>query len=230
METSENLTRQLTLDELIYLQEDSPANPTAPQGNEKERKTNAICGPRCLELFESVHRVGSWERMFAGLLIGTGDWFSKRCALTWKLVGTPYNRLFFQLLPSTLPTEETECGLLLTPTSVMTDEPPERMRERAEKNGYRNGTQFGSLKSQILYGNMLPTPTASCWNTGTEKERPENEPTRRSELNHLIAQEAGKPSQLNPHFVEEMMGFPKNWTVLPFQSGGENQSKHTETP
>ena len=30
--------------------------------------------------------------------------------------------------------------------------------------------------------------------------------------------------------VEEMMGFPKNWTVSPFQNGAENQSKHTETP
>lgn len=271
METSKNSTRQLTLDELIYLQEDSPANPTARQENEKERKTNATCGRRCLELFESVHPVGSWERTFAGLLIGTGGWFSRRCALTWKLVGTPFNRLYLALVPSTLPTEETGCGLLLTPTTTERSEHPDEMRARAEAKGYRNGTKYNSLTSQILYGNflptpvvqyggiakkeeiegmnkvkngkrvqglnlqdlavnqMLPTPTASCWNTGTEKERPENQPTRRSELNHLMAQEAGKPSQLNPLFVEEMMGFPKNWTVSPFQNGEENQSKPTET-
>ena len=63
----------------------------------------------------------------------------------------------------------------------------------------------------------------SCWNTGTEKERPADQPTRRSELNHLMAQEHGKPSQLSPLFVEEMMGFPPGWTVSPFQSGDENQ-------
>ena len=73
------------------------------------------------------------------------------------------------------------------------------------------------------FGLWLPTPTARCWNTGTEKERPADQPTRRSELNHLMAQEAGKPSQLSPRFVEEMMGFPKGWTVSPFQSGEESQ-------
>jgi DNA (cytosine-5)-methyltransferase 1 len=31
----------------------------------------------------------------------------------------------------------------------------------------------------------------------------------------------GSGSQLSPLFVEEMMGFPKNWTALPFQSGDE---------
>ncbi|NDG33310.1 hypothetical protein EB118_25000 [bacterium] len=33
------------------------------------------------------------------------------------------------------------------------------------------------------------------------------------------AQNTGKISQLNPLFVAEMMGFPTDWTILPFQSG-----------
>jgi len=40
----------------------------------------------------------------------------------------------------------------------------------------------------------------------------------------------GKTSQLNPRFVAEMMGFPPNWTELPFQSGEKDPSKDTETP
>jgi len=75
--------------------------------------------------------------------------------------------------------------------------------------------------AETEFGSWLPTPTARCWNTGTEKERPADQPTRRSELNHLMAQEAGKASQLSPLFVEEMMGFPKGWTISPFQSGAE---------
>ena len=55
--------------------------------------------------------------------------------------------------------------LLLTPTAVMTEEPPEKMRERAEKNGYKNGTKYGSLESQIKYdpkfADLLPTPRAN---------------------------------------------------------------------
>jgi DNA-cytosine methyltransferase len=40
----------------------------------------------------------------------------------------------------------------------------------------------------------------------------------------------GTASQLNPRFVAEMMGFPPNWTELPFLNGGQNQLKDTETP
>jgi hypothetical protein len=29
----------------------------------------------------------------------------------------------------------------------------------------------------------------------------------------------GTDSQLNPLFVAEMMGFPTDWTILPFQNG-----------
>jgi hypothetical protein len=48
---------------------------------------------------------------------------------------------------------------------VQTDEPPEKMRARAEKNGYKNGTKFGSLTSQIKYDPraqemLYPTPQA----------------------------------------------------------------------
>jgi hypothetical protein len=35
----------------------------------------------------------------------------------------------------------------------------------------------------------------------------------------------GKPSQLSPQFVMEMMGFPTDWTLLPFLNGEKNQSK-----
>ena len=69
---------------------------------------------------------------------------------------------------------------------------------------------------------MLPTPTASCHNPGTAKDRKDGSP-RTSELNHLCARLIGKTSLLNPLFVAEMMGFPPDWTVLPFQSGGRNR-------
>lgn len=36
---------------------------------------------------------------------------------------------------------------------------------------------------------------------------------------HGINGEPGKTFQLNPLFVAEMMGFPVNWTELPFQNG-----------
>jgi hypothetical protein len=216
METSENSTRQITLDELISLAGDSLANHIPSQGNDLEKKTNAICGRRCLELFESVHRVGSWERTFAGLLIGRGGWFSKRCALTWKLVGTPFNRLFFQLVPSTLPIEETEFGLLPTVTT-----------ETGRKSDFKQGGK--SIFTALGEIGMLPTPTTRDYKGARSEEA--LEAVGRNETNSLpdAFAQSGKTSQLNPRFVAEMMGFPENWTELPFLSGEPNQSKHTET-
>ena len=49
----------------------------------------------------------------------------------------------------------------------MTCEKPENMRARAERNGYKNGTQYGSLESQVMYDprlkELLPTPSARDW-------------------------------------------------------------------
>ena len=77
-------------------------------------------------------------------------------AQTLKVTDMPSSRCLFRLVPSEPPTDETGCSssqgvLLQTPTTVQTDEPPEKMRARAEKNGYKNGTKFGSLTSQIKY-------------------------------------------------------------------------------
>jgi len=124
------------------------------------------------------------------------------------------------------PTDATEFGLLLTPTTSERSEHPDDMRARAEAKGYRNGTKYNSLMSQILYGKMLPTPVKSDHQNRWKTENWDGT----SDLPSVINTALGTRSQLSPLFVEEMMGFPKNWTASPFQSGEENQSKHTETP
>jgi hypothetical protein len=304
-ETLKNLTQLTIMDELTSLAEDSPANRLALQEKEKEQRMNATCGKRCLELSESVNPVGSWARTFAGFVLGRTDWFSKSVTLTWKILGTPSNRLLFQLVPRTLPTDATEFGLLLTPTTSEPVHDLERFKARMEK--YPNGTTMPNLATQV-HG-MLPTPNAFDWNTPrspkawknakekhgstlqnplkqmasvgmlptpttknvtggavqvNEKGKRQNKggtefsaqlhdlaksgmlptPTAQQEranasidrgkgnLSDEVAtrfQVGGKSSQLSPLFVEEMMGFPKNWTALPFQSGEEKQSKDAET-
>lgn len=301
METSKNSTRQLTLDELIYSQEGSPANPTHSLESERERRTNATCGPRCCALFENAPRATSWAKTFAALLVGMEGWSSRRCALTWRLVGTPYNRSYFQLQVSVLPTEEIESGLLLTPTSTEICEDPEKTQARTKDKGYNKGSKYNNLISQVVYGllptpiasdhvprskmrpsreatnrktgylsemtGMLPTPTAYDWNTprsqeawdkakekhGDALQNPLKQmaafgmlpkpvasdhqnrwPTENwkgdSDLPSVVNGQLGTRSRLSPLFVEEMMGFPRNWTASPFQSGDANPSKPTATP
>tara|TARA_R100001510_G_scaffold16625_1_gene13996 strand:- start:1016 stop:1546 length:531 start_codon:yes stop_codon:yes gene_type:complete len=171
-------------------------------------------------------------------------WSSRRCVLTWKLLGTPFNRSYFRLAASAHPTDGTECGLLLTPTSTQICEDPEKTQARTKDKGYNKGSKYNSLVSQVVYG-LLPTPVASD-HVPKSKMRPSREATNRktgylSEMTGMLPTPTtgadhktqyaqggkslrcalGQSSQLSPLFVEEMMGFPKNWTALPFQSGDE---------
>ena len=237
MKTSKTLTQLSIEDELMSSAEDSPANHSARQDFEKEQRTTATCGRRCLELSESVNPVGSWARTFAGLLVGRTDWYSKRVTLTWKILGTPSNRLLFQLVPQAMRhTDVTEFGLLLTPTtqiqqmlptprSVEFVETPENF---AKRNGDRTTNSMPNLSSMAQHvPHLLPTPAARDvkGTNSMEHLRGENGTVMNhiGQLPNFIKYHTGTTSQLSPLFVEEMMGFPKNWTVLPFQNGEENQ-------
>ena len=92
---------------------------------------------------------------------------SKPSAQTLSVKDTPSSRLLFRLVPSVRPINETECGssqegmfphLLLTPCTREFCEDPASMRARAKRNGYKNGTKYNSLLSQVVYSDMLPTP------------------------------------------------------------------------
>jgi hypothetical protein len=95
-----------------------------------------------------------------------------------------------------------------------------------------------SLTKMVRQG-MLPTPSAFDWNTSQKqdkyKERREMQKEKGVSLHYPLKQMAmdinpnGKTSQLSPQFVGEMMGFPENWTELPFLIGEKNQSKPMET-
>lgn len=171
----------------------------------------------------------------------------------------------------------------------MIAEDPKKFKERAKKNGYRNGTTYGSLASQVMFSDILPTPNAMDI---PHKDMEINERGRRNpkkgktdhslglegmavakllptptamEIKHsnrvkgltdfqdfhylltpmaadgmranmkmqslknhnkananlaeqIAHKVGGGTSQLNPLFVEEMMGFPLMWTALPFLS------------
>lgn len=76
----------------------------------------------------------------------------------------------------------------------------------------RNGKNQGRLQ-YVIAEMFLPTPLASDNGekvTGLEKQ---------DSLTKRARKMTGKTSQLNPLFVAEMMGFPTNWTVLPFLNG-----------
>ena len=200
------------------------ASHTQPPESGSERKTSDTCGPKCAESFERFNHVGLWAKTFSALLIGTGDWYSTRCKLTWKLKGTKYNRLYFQLRASAIaPTKGTEFGLLLTPTTREEVVDLDKFKKRMEK--YPNGTTMPNLATQVL--GMLPTPRARAAGGNCSNDRGKG--NLEDKIAEMNTSQTGTTSQLNPQFVLEMMGFPPNWTELPFLNGETNQSRPGET-
>lgn len=105
-------------------------------------------------------------------------------------------------------------GLLPTPTAndaVNSSIPPSQIDR-------------GSLVGTLMRG-MLPTPKANDFRSGMANRVGT---VHTQQLNDTIAYRTGKTSRLNPLFVEEMMGFPTCWILLPFL---QNPSlTDTETP
>jgi hypothetical protein len=250
-QTSPNQISLLTEIESQSSQEAFLASRTAQQASDLAKQMTATSGRICLEQFGRFSRVGLWEKTFAGLLIGTTAWYSTKCKLTWKLKGTKSNRFYFQLQVSTLPTEETEFGLLPTPAA---QDPGWRNRCPITKDGNtpthpnqrfydkETGRLMQKGLQNLVYLGMLPTPTTDSVSMRTKRyaqgglplsmavqmlptpnasDHPGKNTGKRNQdsIPKRIREAGGKTSQLNSRFVAEMMGFPVDWTELPFQSG-----------
>ena len=153
---------------------------------------------------------------------------SKPSAKTSSVKDIPSSRLLFRLVPSERPKGETACGLLPTvqtqglkrcnaegKTEFMPlDLLPTPNAAEGEKytTRYNSDSQMGKGLTAMAVNGLLPTPQ-------TRDYKGECHMTQSCLPNTFQA------SQLNPLFVTEMMGFPLDWLVSPFQSGGQNPSK-----
>ena len=155
-------------------------------------------------------------------LLGTADLFSTRCVLTWKLKLTPYGRLLFQLQPSTRRTEETAFGLLPTPRTADIEGGCVNNVQIENGSYFRtnaNGVRWGVKLRDVAESGLLPTPTTRDANGIEHSPSQKNKSRLAPDIETLYQETHGKTSQLNPRFVAEMMGFPPNWTELPFLNG-----------
>jgi hypothetical protein len=262
--TSQKQISLFTEEQSTSLVEASLANPTQMQESDLAKKMRDTSGQRCLEQLGKFSQVGLWARTFADLLIGTGDWYSTRCKLSWKLKATKSSRFYFQLVPLTHHTEETEYGswLLKTPTTMDGEVSSGKKKPISGNSGTLAQEIMSSYKPTMKKLGLLPTPTTMDQTnaTATMKSTQVKEGSMRSvtlsralvmgliptvlasdcgekvtgletqdSLSKRVREITGKPSQLNPLFVEEMMGFPENWTTLPFLNGEKKASKPTET-
>jgi hypothetical protein len=128
--------------------------------------------------------------MFLDFLLCKTEWYSRECALTWKVKAMKSSRLLFQLVPRVRRTGGTGFGLLHTPMAIYGEHP--------------GMTSTTHLTGQIA---MLPTPHGNCsTGPGTEgREGGEN-------IQTAIGKSTGM--KLQPAFVEWMMGYPIGFTDL----------------
>ena len=157
---------------------------------------------------------------------------------------TKYNRLYFQLVPSTLHTVEKEFGLLPTPTTQEIIHANAEISETGRRIAPNGNTHSMNLADRAYRGliptpdcsdrrsdkskqwgltnyarnGMLPTPDAASGKTGYMGKNREG---KQQNLETVIrnSDDSLNSQQLNPQFVAEMMGFPVNWTALPFLNG-----------
>ena len=173
------------------------------------------------------------------------DSHSKKSARILKQQDIQSSRLIFQLAVSEHPTEEKESGLLptvqtqglkrcnpkgkteflpldLLPTPTALD----KAGGRINRSPSPGAAQRPTLAIAARKG-LLPTPCAKEATKYTKTFNPNSQMGKG--LTALACSEmlptpavrkktSGKTSQLNPLYVEEMMGFPLMWTTLPFLS------------
>ena len=208
------------------------ANRSVLPGSEEARKMTVTSGRKCLELYQNSGPVGLLVRMLLGLSI----WRSTRCTLTWKTKVTPSKRLLFRLVPLTPRTEET--GAQLWPT-VTTDSVSQRTKRYKQgglplamavkmwpapkasdsKGSGAVGTKAAEhdLKKHNLKGVVMFYPTQTtgdglCGGTGNFQQL-----KKLADAGQITEEERKSMSQvnggqLNPDWVEWLMGLPVGWT------------------
>jgi len=219
---------------------DFPASHSVVPGSSEARKTTAISGLKCCELYERPNLVGSLVKM----LLASSTWHSTKCILTWKQKATKSNRLLFQLAVLMPRTEETESGLWPTPRAGGGEE---GYQTRSARKGHRVAISY--LKTRVDYlenyaPKMWPTATqngnynkkgiskksgnglataAKLWPTPRASEYKDTGPVGSKSHTHMndrdyLCAKAKDPSRpsgcLSPMWTEWLMGYPIGWGEL----------------
>ena len=181
---------------------DSHASPSPLPGSDEARQMTVFSGRKCFALLKSLDRFGLLERM----LLGSYRWNSTKRFLIWKAQITKQGRLFFRLSPLTPRTDATDALLLPTPT-------------RSSARGGSGGKKRKSdLRNEFR---LIPTPTRAdksghAYQISHGKKVPTCAGYATAVADCRRSKGGGHaPGQMNPEFVEWLMGYPIGWTELP---------------
>jgi len=218
---------------LMSLPEDSPASRSALQESAKEPQTSATAGQQQSNACAWFDRSGRCWRTFQGsLLADTLEQFSE----TWPRAGLIADGEFYPLPKWERRISEIGSGLWPTPVAHDDNKSPEAhlaMKQRMGGNrtaitslqvmvkalerqmwptptksdgteGPGNSGRDGGDNLRTAVAKALPTPSARDWRSGTGRQENGHSP----QLPEVIG------GQLNPTWVEWLMGWPLGWTDL----------------
>jgi len=192
--------------------EGSPVSPTALQGSEREAETQETSGESAFALSQEYDPNTPFSRTFRDSLQASMARPGRGSKWTWKRVATRGFLFCLVHQMSGQSTGDSERGLLLkTPSSF----------DATVKSGKANPVfgDSGSLAQEIMSGfveqRIWPTPTSRDYrgHHGDQSEAFEKRKENPRGVNLVEElQRRGELGQLNPTWVEWLMGYPLGWT------------------
>ena len=214
----------------------SPASRSPVPGSDEAKRMTVTSGRKCLESCGSSGPIGCLERT----LLESSAWNSNLVVLTWKVKVIPSGRSLFQLAASGPGTGENGYSSLVPTPDTMPEAPnknanriyPKSLLQAAQDNyipnllptpkaeergGYQRDQGIKGRERVTLTGaaKLWPTPAARDY----RNQHGQDSEAFRKRLDHprgvnLVEelQRRGVSGQLNPPWVEWLMGFPTGWT------------------
>ena len=197
-------------------QADTLANLSPSQVEKKVKKIQDTSGQKCLDLSKNSDQLGLLEKMLVDTLNSVSTPYSR----TWKVKTTPQGRLVFQLLASVPNTKEKESGLWRTPDAYSGGSNLNKIKEALAEGHLKRKSGHTiqiRLADQVREPRLWPTPAAHEARLGYQRRDTEKKGTQKSLTTIVIDTEGGREKttgQLNPTWVEWLMGYPTGWTDL----------------
>jgi len=212
------------IEESLFSREDFPASHSVTPGSGEARMMTAISGRKCSESYKRQGQIGLLVRM----LLESSAWHSTKCVLTWKQKVTKSSRSLFQLAVSMPRTEETESGLLRGGGRCGRPQGHQAEGQTTRRNACDH-RDIG--EQQISWVLFWPTPKANKVHPMiTDKNREKLVARNKANLEEVIAGNCnGATGQLNPAWVEWLMGYPMGWTELKDWATPSSRKSHTKS-
>lgn len=180
---------------LTSLQEDFLASHLVSQESNSEQMIRETCG---LKRYEPYAQYDQNSHSLKTFQVSLFQDISTQSSVTFTRWGTMYDGVCYQLEKWELHTKENACGYLPTPNAW-------NGRRGPGANGFNPLSKKQSDRSLETFVKYYPTPTAHmAKETNAPSESNRNEPT----LSSIVG------GQLNPEWVELLMGWIKNQTSL----------------